>query len=206
MKQKKIDWICVLILLFSIGSCLLIWKIGTDVLIAELEEEIQEENIDNEIVIEEEIEICEVGYEELLPVFELSDEDRWNIECIVAGEAKGESLLGKMAVAQCIRNAMIKNEYSANEVRINYKYSGWDEDLESKNPEMWEEVKHAVWCVFDNGESVSTNPILFFYAPKRAAGRWHNTLEFDSEIGGHRFFYLAEDINADWFVNIDFDT
>lgn len=203
MKQKKIDWICVLILLFSIGSCLLIWKIGTDVLIAELDKEIQ-----GEIVVEiaDDICLCEAGNDDPSPVFGLSDEDRWYIECIVAGEAKGEPTLGKMAVAQCIRNAMVKDEIGPQEVKSKYGYCGWDENLKFVNEEAYKDVADAVWRVFDNGESVSANPILYFYAYKKTTSRWHEAQEFDSDICCHRFFYLSEDINADWFINIDFDT
>lgn len=136
------------------------------------------------------------------PFYTITEDDRYVIECIVAGEAKGESTEGKMAVAQCLLNAMAKDQISASEVRIKYKYSGWDSNLRNSNPELWIEIEDSVRRVFDNGEFVSENPILFFYAPKYVAGKWHETLEFDSEIGGHRFFYLDEDVNADWFLGL----
>lgn len=204
MKQKNQIWDCVLILLFSIGFCMLIWKVGFDILVAELNKEIQNENINNETVLE--AMMCDIGEDELEPVFELSDEDRWYIECIVAGEAKGEPTLGKMAVAQCIRNAMLKDEIGPQEVKSKYGYCGWDENLKSVNEEAYNDVADAVWRVFDNGESVSSNPILFFYAYKTTTSRWHEAQEFDQDICCHRFFYLEEDVNADWFKNIDFNT
>ena len=122
------------------------------------------------------------------PCYPISDEDRWVIECIVAGESKYEPLLGKMAVAQCILNAMKQDELTASEVRNVYQYSGWDSNLESKDPEEWAEVCHAVWCVFDNGEVVTQENILWFYNPNRAQGKFHNTQEFVLEIGNHRFY------------------
>lgn len=120
--------------------------------------------------------------------YPISEEDRYVIECIVAGESKYEPLLGKMAVAQCILNAMIRDNMTANEVRIQYQYSGWDENLKSKDPEEWAEVCHAVWCVFDNGEKVTQENILWFYNPNKAAGKFHNTQKFVIEIGNHRFY------------------
>ena len=136
------------------------------------------------------------------PFFNLTEADRKTIQYIVAGEAKGEPMEGKMAVAQCILNGMVKSDWSAERVRIEYQYSGWDDELENVNPEAWGEVVEAVSRVFDDGELISDKPILYFYAPKHSDGKWHKTLEFAFEISGHRFFYLDEDVNADWFLNL----
>ena len=132
----------------------------------------------------------------------LTEADRKTIQYIVAGEAKGEPMEGKMAVAQCILHGMVKSDWSAERVRIEYQYSGWDDELENTNPEAWAEVVEAVSRVFDDGELISDKPILYFYAPKYSDGKWHKTLEFAFEISGHRFFYLDEDVNADWFLNL----
>ena len=136
------------------------------------------------------------------PFFNLTKADRKTIQYIVAGEAKGEPIEGKMAVAQCILNGMAKSGWSAERVRIEYQYSGWDDELENANPEAWAEVVEAVSRVFDDGELISDKPILYFYAPRHSDGKWHKTLEFAFEISGHRFFYLDEDVNADWFLNL----
>lgn len=136
------------------------------------------------------------------PFFNLTEADRKTIQYIVAGEAKGEPMEGKMAVAQCILNGMVKSDWSAERVRIEYQYSGWDDELENANPEAWDEVVEAVSRVFDDGELISDKPILYFYAPKYSNGKWHKTLEFAFEISGHRFFYLNEDVNADWFLKL----
>ena len=134
--------------------------------------------------------------------FNLTETERKTIQYIVAGEAKGEPMEGKMAVAQCILNGMVKSDWTAEKVRIEYQYSGWDNELEKSNPEVWAEVVEAVSRVFDDGELISDKPILYFYAPKYSDGKWHKTLEFAFEISGHRFFYLDEDVNADWFLNL----
>lgn len=163
------------------------------------------ENLDymlNERLLVPDLHTQEIEIENSVPFFELNDEDRMTICYIVAGEAKGEPTEGKMAVAQCLLNAMAKDGLSVSDVRKKYKYSGWDDGLENSNPDCWIEVCEAVSRVFDEGEFISENPILFFYAPKYAAGKWHETLEFDTEIGGHRFFYLKEDLNTNWFLNL----
>ena len=136
------------------------------------------------------------------PFFNLTEAERKTIQYIVAGETKGESMEGKMAVAQCILNGMVKSNWSAERVRIEYKYSGWDDELENANPEAWAEVVEAVSRVFDDGELISDKPILYFYAPNVVSSSWHESLNHAVTIGGHKFFYLDEDVNADWFLNL----
>ena len=134
--------------------------------------------------------------------FNLTEAERKTIQYIVAGEAKGEPMEGKMAVAQCILHGMVKSDWSAERVRIEYQYSGWDDELENVNPEAWAEVVEAVSCVFDDGELISDKPILYFYAPDITSSSWHESLNHAVTIGGHKFFYLDEDVNADWFLNL----
>ena len=136
------------------------------------------------------------------PFFNLTKAERKTIQYIVAGEAKGEPMEGKMAVAQCILHGMVKSGWSAERVRIEYQYSGWDDELENVNPEAWAEVVEAVSRVFDDGELISDKPILYFYAPDIMSSSWHESLNHAVTIGGHRFFYLDEDVNADWFLNL----
>lgn len=140
--------------------------------------------------------------EEWYPFFEISNQDRETIQYIVAGEAGYEPIEGKMAVAQALLNAMKKENCSAKQIRKLYQYSGWKTNLNTESPENWAEVKEAVNRVFDEGEFVSENPILFFYAPKYSSGKFHQTLPHDQMIGGHSFHYLKEDVNADWFKGL----
>lgn len=135
--------------------------------------------------------VCEIENDivEFEPYYSITDDDRYVIERIVAGEAGHEPLLGKMAVAQCILNAMEQDNLTASEVRKTYQYSGWmREGFETNYPEDWAEVQQAVWCVFDNGEKVTEENILWFYAPKYSKGSWHNTQKFVIEISNHRFY------------------
>lgn len=140
--------------------------------------------------------------EEWHPFFEINNQDRETIQYIVAGEAGYEPMKGKMAVVQTLLNAMKKENCDAKQVRKLYQYSGWKTNLNIESPENWAEVKEAVNRVFDEGEFVSENPILFFYAPKYSSGKFHRTLPHDQVIGGHSFHYLEEDINADWFKEL----
>ena len=140
--------------------------------------------------------------EEWHPFFEISNQDRETIQYIVAGEAGYEPIEGKMAVAQALLNAMKKDGCNAKQVRKLYQYSGWKTNLNIESPENWAEVKEAVNRVFDEGEFVSENPILFFYAPKHSSGKFHRTLPHDQVIGGHSFHYLEEDVNAEWFKEL----
>lgn len=136
----------------------------------------------NEIIVED------------IPFFEINDTDRYIIECIIAGESKGESLKGKKLVAQCMMNAMIRNNWDAETVRIQYQYAGWDPDLEITNPEIWKEIEFAVSEVFDKGNFETYEPILYFYAPKYSSGSWHeNNLKYVLTEGGHKFFKLKDE-------------
>lgn len=129
-----------------------------------------------------------------VPAVPITDEEREYVHAIVAGEAEGESIEGKMGVAQCIANAMYKDKIRPEDVRVEYGYEGWNPNLKFENAEAWAEVEEAVSRVFDDGEIVVVKPILYFYAPNRCSSSWHESLEFAIEIGNHRFFYLKEDI------------
>lgn len=128
----------------------------------------------------------------------LTEDDRWFIESVMAGECAYEPYKGKLAVAQCYFDAMVKSGLSAREVKEVYQYAGWNPDLDKQDRKMYIEVMDAVHDIFDMGQFVTEKPILFFYAPRWCTSEWHEAQEFEMEIGGHRFFYLAEDENAEW--------
>lgn len=114
-------------------------------------------------------------------IFYLTDYERWVVECVVMGESGGELYEGQVLVAQCILNACLKDNIQPSKVRKKYKYSGWNE-----NPTK--SVKNAVSAVFDLGEKIVDEPILYFYAPSLCKSKWHETQIFIIEFGGHRFF------------------
>lgn len=153
--------------------------------------DIHSETLTNNLTKVELEPVCEIENDivEFEPYYPITDDDRYVIERIVAGEAGHEPLLGKKAVAQCILNAMEQDGLTASEVRKTYQYSGWmRENFPTNYPEDWIEVQQAIWCVFDNGEKVTEENILWFYAPKYSEGNWHNTQKFVVEISNHRFY------------------
>ena len=115
--------------------------------------------------------------------YPLTDEERHIVECLVAGEAGSESLEGQIAVAQCILNATIRSDISISEVKSTYGYAGW-----SNSPESYPTVAQAVSAVFDSGEVVTDEFIVWFYNPAYGYSSFHEGQKFVIEIGGHRFF------------------
>lgn len=118
----------------------------------------------------------------------ISAQERETICYIVAGECGYEPFEGKMGVAQCIYNAMEQDGLTASQVRDVYQYAGWKTNLASESLENWAEVEYAVKLVFDYGEKVTEENILWFYAPKYSNGAFHNTQRFVMEIGEHLFY------------------
>ena len=132
------------------------------------------------------------------PPFHLTEYETWFVECVVGGEAAGEPYKGKLAVAQCYFDAMLKDGLSATEVKSIYGYSGWNENLDKQDPKAYDEVKNAVADIFYGGKFVTDKPILYFYAPRWCTSDWHEAQEYWKTVGGHKLFYLAEDVNAEW--------
>lgn len=139
--------------------------------------------VESELPIESEPPVVESE-----PVFYLSEYERWVAECMVMGESGSESYEGQVLVAQCILNACLKDRIMPSTVRVRYKYSGWHES-------PTESVKKAVSAVFDDGYQITNEPILYFYAPKYAVGRFHETQCHVITVGGHKFFKEWEDWN-----------
>lgn len=117
--------------------------------------------------------------------YSLTDDERSLVERVVFAESGNQSLAGQMAVAQCILNTAVIRDMRPDEVVLEpnqYAYPA--------NPDrVTESVREAVRRVFDEGETVTDEPIRFFYAPKYSKGSWHESaLEYVLTIGGHRFF------------------
>ena len=94
-----------------------------------------------------------------------------------------------------------KINFKSESTTKNSKYQNQNQNSNT-NSEAWAEVVEAVSRVFDDGELISDKPILYFYAPDITSSSWHESLNHAVTIGGHRFFYLDEDVNADWFLNL----
>ena len=116
--------------------------------------------IESEPQIEEQESESAITYE---PPFHLTEYETWFINCVVAGEAGGEPYEGKLAVAQCYFDAMLKDGLSATEVKTAYGYDGWNENLDKQDPKAYDEVANAVMDVFYGGKFVTDKPIFVLH-------------------------------------------
>lgn len=110
-----------------------------------------------------------------------TDAERDVVERVVMAEAGGESFEGQMLVAQCILNAAEKRGVDPSEAVVLYSYT-------KSRPDPTQRVKDAVAAVFDRGETVVDEPILYFYNPALVTSDFHESQIFVIEEGGHRFF------------------
>lgn len=113
--------------------------------------------------------------------YHLTDAERDVVERVVMAEAGGESFEGQMLVAQCILNAAEKRGVEPSEAVVLYSYT-------KSRPDPTQRVKDAVAAVFDRGEIVVDEPILYFYNPALVTSDFHESQIFVIEEGGHRFF------------------
>ena len=127
-----------------------------------------------------------------VPFIEISDNDRYVVECVVAGEAGGHSYPLMKAVAQCMAISMDMRQMSADEVRQEHQYHGYNPELEQTDPYAWAMVCSAVSEIFDDGNFVVYEPIEYFYNPSYGGGDFHEKMDFIIEIEGVRFFRDVE--------------
>lgn len=114
-----------------------------------------------------------------------SSSERDYVEHVVMQESGNQPLEGQMAVAQCIRDTAVDRGMSAyavvrekNQYAPPYKYAVNDS------------VKEACARVFDNGESVSSSDIRYFYSTVGGyRSNFHETrYTYVMTIQDHRFF------------------
>ncbi len=115
------------------------------------------------------------------PNYELSAAERDLVERVVMAEAGGEPYEGQVLVCQCILNACRLNDKRPAEIVKMYAYA-------RGRPEPSESIVAAVSAVFDMGETVTDEPIIYFYAPGLVKSKFHESQRFVMEEGGHRFF------------------
>lgn len=123
-----------------------------------------------------------------VPFIEISDADRYIVECVVAGEAGGHSYELMKAVAQCMAVSMDIEDMTADELKAVHQYSGWNPDLEQTDPAAWALVKSAVSEIFDDGNFVTYSLIQYFYNPEHGGGDFHESMHYVMTIDGCRFF------------------
>lgn len=117
--------------------------------------------------------------------YELTAEERTLIEQVVSAESRGEPYDGQVAVAQCIINACLKDNLRPEAVLKKYHYT-------TARVEPTSSVRSAVAAVFDRGEGVTDEPIIYFYNPNLCESEFHESQIFVIEIQNHKFFKEAE--------------
>lgn len=117
--------------------------------------------------------------------YELTDEERDLIERVVMGESGGEEYIGQQAVAQCILNACELTGDRPAVIIEGLRYT-------THRPEPSQSVKDAVSSVFDAGEKVIKETVVYFYAPDLVYSGWHETQQYVCTIGCHKFFERSE--------------
>ena len=115
------------------------------------------------------------------PRYNLAGSERDLVERVVMAESGGESYEGQMLVAQCILNACEIDGIRPAETVKKYVYA-------KGRPKPIESVIKAVSAVFDKGETVTDEPIVYFYAPKMVKSKFHESQRFVLTEGNHRFF------------------
>ena len=193
-----------------VGGCIVwtmaivLFAIGLWATVANAKIEEPEPDVITEPVIYELPNSCDpyVDYENLdamldritgaVPFMPISDDDRYVVECVVAGEAGGHSYPLMKAVAQCMAISMDMRQMSADEVRHEHQYLGYNPDLEQTDPYAWAMVCSAVSEIFDDGNFVVYEPIEYFYNPSYGGGDFHEKMDFIVEIEGVRFFRDVE--------------
>jgi spore germination cell wall hydrolase CwlJ-like protein len=118
------------------------------------------------------------------PYYALTYWERDLVERVVMAEAGGEAYDGQIAVAQCILNACLLDGIRPSEAIEEYSYTG-------NRPDPTESVKQAVAAVFDDGVTVFGPDVLYFYAPALCRSDWHETQDYVTTIGCHKFFKEA---------------
>jgi hypothetical protein len=114
--------------------------------------------------------------------FPMTDSERSLVEWVCMAEASGSEYDGIRLVAQCILDACVADNLRPDVAIIEYQYS---------SDRTWaptDTVKEAVAAVFDRGDFVTDEPILWFYAPALCTSNWHESKCFVLEAYGHRFF------------------
>lgn len=133
---------------------------------------------EKEVVIEYTTEQKALGYN-------LTELERYTIASVVTAEAGGEPYAGQMAVAQCLYQAVKDDGISPIEAIERYSYT-------DNRPEPTESAMMATVAVFEQGQTVTNEPIKYFYSPQRVSSKFHESQEFVMELNGHRFFSEKE--------------
>lgn len=189
--MKNTNWnfeFCFLILILLFGfafyfSTSICPNKDLEIKIKETKSEIEIPTVESEIKIEEtEPESEPEDY------YQLSDNERYIVECVVAGEAGAEGIQEMKLVAQTILQNCIDENELPSVIRKTYSYSGWKE-IDSMPEDVQADVKSAVDYIFVNGDMAVDAPIKVFYNSNLMYSSWHEAQIFVCETeSGTRFF------------------
>ena len=113
----------------------------------------------------------------------LDPADRELLEHLVMGEAGNEGFIGAALVAQAIRDAIVyKGFTSVAEVRNALSYSGNIDNTPNAD------TLSAVSYIFDQGGCAVKHTVYYFYAFHKTESKWHESQQFITQVGNHRFF------------------
>lgn len=123
------------------------------------------------------------------PFYEITPEEYDLIAHTIMCEVGSADPRAAILVAQCILNACMIDGIRPAEAVERYQYA----DYPAGDPTS--AVYEAIQDVFEHGNTITDEPILFFYSPANmpdGVSRWHETQTFVIEYGGHRYFKLNE--------------
>ena len=120
------------------------------------------------------------------PNYDLTDSERIVVEQIVMCEAGGEGTKGQMMVAQCIKEGMLRYNYSIDEYIDHYQV------MLTSYSNVTDEVRESVSRVFDDNERVIDEKADLWYNPAITPSQWHEEQEYVTTIGSHRFFWMRD--------------
>jgi len=120
------------------------------------------------------------------PPYNLTLQERQLVERCVMAEAGNESYKGQMAVAQAILDGTLRTGLDVASSIKRYRI------VSRSDIPVSESVKKAVSAVFDYGERVTPEKMDVWYAPKRVYSAWHESQNYVTTIGNHKFFWMNE--------------
>lgn len=110
---------------------------------------------------------------------------------VVLAECRGESVMGQIAVAQCIRDAMEYENTTAIEIISKYQYAT-KVDWDTISPQSIEIAVDVIDKVFVKGVRATPYRILYFYNPDEVQSQWHESQKYVMTLGNHKFFDIKE--------------
>lgn len=122
----------------------------------------------------------------------ISASERELLERLVEAEAKGESLVGKIAVANVVLNRVRDEDFPDTITEVIFQKGQFspvsNDSIHNQTPS--EESRLAVQKAVDEGYRVFGDKVLYFCNPELSTSRWMiRTKKEAMKIGRHTFYY-----------------